>query len=58
MLDKSRHKRVRQEGYQARIDGRYINENRYSYLGKPGQLYASLWDAGWLDADKNIKQSK
>jgi hypothetical protein len=58
MLSKYRHRRARCEGYQARINNMPMSKNRYSSLGKPGQVYASIWDSGWLEADKNIKQTK
>ena len=58
MLDNPRHKRVKCEGYQARLDGKPIADNRYSRLGKTGQVYASIWDAGWTECDRNIKRTK
>ena len=57
MLQSDRHKRVRQEGYQARINNKPMTDNRYSKLGKAGQTYASIWDAGWLDADKSCAEN-
>ena len=49
-------KRVKCEGYQARINNKPITYNPYLVLGKKGQVYASIWDAGWNKADRNIEQ--
>ena len=47
MLNGERHKRARQEGYEAGKAGK--GKNPYSILGSVGQVYASLWDAGYSE---------
>jgi hypothetical protein len=54
MLNTERHKRAKCEGYQSRVDEKPITDNPYSPLGKKGQVFASVWDAGWNTANENI----
>lgn len=58
MLNTNRHKRAKCEGYQARVDNKQIADNPYSKLGKVGQVYASVWDSGWIKADENHTLNK
>ena len=54
MLNSERHKRVRKEGYQSGLNKK-PKDNPYSKLGKKGQVYASIWDAGYSDGVKDIE---
>lgn len=56
VLNSKRHKQAKDRGYQARLDGKSITDNYYSRLGKRMQVYASLWERGWNEADQNIEQ--
>ena len=55
MLSSERHKRARKEGYKAGKGG--SGSNPYSILGAKGQVYASLWDAGYSDGVKDLNKS-
>ncbi len=55
MLHGDRHKRARIEGMEARRSGLTKNKNKYTNLGKFAQVYASIWDAGWVEEDKILK---
>lgn len=50
-LISKRHIQAKVRGYQARLDGKPITDNYYSALGKSNQVYASLWEKGWNEAD-------
>ena len=53
-LHSDRHKQAKCRGYQARIDGKPKSDNYYTGLGKFGQVYSSVWDAGWEEANNKI----
>lgn len=58
MLNTKQHKTAKLKGYQDRLDGKSITDNYYSPLGKVGQVYSSIWDKGWREADDNLKKEK
>lgn len=54
MLTTIRHKQAKDRGYQARIDGYPITKNYYQFLGGSNQVYSSLWETGWNEADEKL----
>ena len=53
MLNSKKHKQAFDRGYQAYLEGKKLSDNYYSALGRKNKLYASKWDAGWLQAKKD-----
>lgn len=54
----AKYKEAKRLGYQARINGRPLNDNPIVHISRYMQIYASCWDAGWQEADQNIEQNE